>query len=82
MVRAFDIPVGGVFVNMVLPEEIMKKEKSEYILNKYKEQEAYLATIRKDLWPLVRAFIPLYSTEVLGLDMISKVSESIVNWKP
>ncbi len=82
MVKAFDIPVGGVFVNMVLTEEIMKKEKSEYMTNKYKEQEGYLATIRKDLWPSVRAFIPLYSTEVLGFDMIAKVSESIVNWKP
>jgi len=82
MVKAFNIPVGGVLVNMVLTEEIMKKEKSEYIINKYKEQEGYLATIRKDLWPLVRAFVPLYSTEVLGFDMIAKVSESIVNWKP
>jgi len=82
MVRGFDIPIGGVFVNMVIPEDVVKGRVTEYMINKYKEQQNYLAIIKRDLWPLVRAEIPLFPTEIVGIDMVAKVADSIVNWKP
>ncbi|MFQ5836286.1 MAG: ArsA family ATPase [Candidatus Bathyarchaeia archaeon] len=83
MVKAFDIPVGGVFVNMVLPREIVEKGKvTEYLVNKYKEQEGYMRMLERDLGELVRGHIPLFSTEVAGLDMIKEVANTLVAWKP
>jgi arsenite-transporting ATPase len=82
MVRGFDIPIGGVFVNMVIPEDVVKGKVTEYMINKYKEQQNYLAIIKRDLWPLVRAEIPLFPTEIVGIDMVAKVADAIVNWKP
>ncbi|MHA1721796.1 MAG: ArsA family ATPase [Candidatus Baldrarchaeia archaeon] len=82
MVKGFDIPIGGVFVNMVIPEAVVKGRVTEYMINKYEEQQNYLSIIKRDLWPLVRAEIPLFPTEIVGIDMIAKVAEAIVNWKP
>lgn len=82
MVRGFDIPIGGVFVNMVIPEEVIKGRVTEYMINKYKEQQNYLGIIKRDLWPLVRAEIPLFPTEIVGVDMVAKVADAIINWKP
>ncbi|MHA1593183.1 MAG: ArsA family ATPase [Candidatus Baldrarchaeia archaeon] len=82
MVKAFEIPIGGVFVNMVIPEEAMKVEKSEYMINKYKEQQHYMEIIKREMWPLVRAVIPLFPTEIVGIDMVAKVADAIVSWKP
>ena len=83
MVQGFNIPTGGVIVNQVIPEELVKGRKvSEYMINKYKEQQAYLEIIRRDLWPMVRAIIPLYETEILGVDMVAKVAENLISWTP
>lgn len=82
MVKGFDIPIGGVFVNMVIPEDVVKGRATEYMINKFKEQQNYLSIIKKDLWPLVRAEIQLFPTEIVGIDMIAKVADAIVNWKP
>ncbi|MCS7387288.1 MAG: arsenic transporter, partial [archaeon GB-1867-005] len=83
MVQGFNIPTGGVIVNQVIPEELVKGKKvSEYMINKYKEQQAYLEIIRRDLWPMVRAIIPLYETEILGVDMVAKVAENLISWQP
>lgn len=82
MVRGFDIPIGGVFVNMVIPEDVVKGKVTEYMENKYKEQQNYLGTIKKDLWPLVRGEVPLFQTEIVGIDMIAKVADAVANWKP
>ncbi|PIX31746.1 arsenic transporter [Candidatus Bathyarchaeota archaeon CG_4_8_14_3_um_filter_42_8] len=80
MVEAFDIPVGGVFVNMVMPESIVKGHKvTEYLTNKFKEQQGYMQIISKDLGKLVRAYIPMFSTEVTGLEMIKKVSDALIS---
>lgn len=68
MVRAYDIPVGGVLVNGVIrPEEVEKASRDEYLQNKFREQAGYLETIRQELGDLVRAYLPLYNSEVQGL---------------
>lgn len=75
MVQAYDIPVGGVLVNGVIrKEEAEKAGDDEYLQNKFQEQTGYLRTIQEDLGPLVRAYLPLYKTEVVGLDMVRQAA--------
>jgi len=82
MVKGFDIPVGGVLVNMVMPESIVKcGNVAECLTNKFCEQQGYMDTINRDLGELVRAYIPMFPTEVTGLEMIGKVSAALVSGK-
>ncbi|MEM3596723.1 MAG: ArsA family ATPase [Candidatus Bathyarchaeia archaeon] len=77
-VKAFDIPTGGVIVNEVLPkEEFDLKNATPYIANKIQEQDNYLKMIHNKFPGMVRAYIPLYETEVTGLDMIARVAEAL-----
>jgi arsenite-transporting ATPase len=82
MVRAFDIPVGGVFVNRVIPEAIARKDTTEYMKNSFKQQARYMQMIEKQLGDLVRAYIPLYPTEVMGVDRIAQVCKDMMTFKP
>jgi len=77
-VKAFEIPIGGVIVNEVLPkEEFDLTNISPYIANKIKEQEHYLEIINNKFPGLVRAYIPLYESEVAGIKMIARVAEAL-----
>jgi len=79
-VKAFDIPIGGVIVNGVLPRTLLRDEKlSSYVVNKLREQDDYLKMINEKFPNLVRAYIPLYETEVIGLDMVDKVADALAN---
>lgn len=81
MVEGFDIPNGGVFVNMVLPKELAETGTS-YLKNKFEEQKVYLATIKRDLGPMIRGYIPLFETEITGVEMIDKAADAMFNWHP
>lgn len=70
-VRAFNIPVGGVIVNMVMPK---MDTKSPFILNKLKEQEKYMSLIHEKFKDLVVAEIPLNEKEIKGLETLKEVS--------
>jgi len=77
-VRAFEIPVGGVIVNAVIPKEGVDLETaSSYIVNKIREQEHYLNLTHQKFGDLVRGYIPLFETEVHGVSMIAKVAEAL-----
>lgn len=77
-VQAFDIPTGGVIVNEVLPkEEFDLKNASSYIVNKIKEQEGYLNVIHQKFPGMIRGYVPLFETEVTGLEMIARVAEAL-----
>jgi len=77
-VKAFDIPIGGVIVNGILPKSLGKVENpSPYVVNKLREQEGYLEVIHKKFPGLVRAYVPLFETEVIGIEMVDKVAEAL-----
>jgi len=77
-VQAFDIPMGGVIVNGVLPkEEFDLTNASSYIVNKIEEQDHYLGIIHNKFPRLVRACVPLYETEVASVSMIARVAEAL-----
>jgi arsenite-transporting ATPase len=83
MVQKFNIPIGGVIVNGVLrPEIALQEGAGEYLANKYHEQTGYMKVLYRDLGPLVRSYIPLYSSEVGGVNMIARVSEDMMSYTP
>jgi len=77
MVKGYDIPVGGVIVNEVITPQALQGAADEYLLNKFKEQGSYLRIIDHDLGPLVRAYVPLYPHEVVGLESLRQVAEDM-----
>jgi arsenite-transporting ATPase len=83
MVRSYDIAIGGVIVNEVLRREAVEETQGEeYLANKYDEQLNYMRTIKHDLGDLVRAFIPLYPQEVVGMESLARVAEDIFQFTP
>ena len=83
MVRSYDIAIGGVIVNEVLRREAVEATQGEeYLTNKYQEQLTYMRTIKQDLGDLVRAFIPLYPQEVVGMDSLAQVAADMFHFSP
>ena len=75
-IEAFGIPVGGVMVNEVIPN-FDSVGLSTYVANRMREQAGYIDLIHQKFPGMVRAEIPLYEREVNGLDMVSKMAESL-----
>ncbi len=71
-VKAFQIPVGGVIVNQVMPPS---DSHSSFIVNKQAEQEHYLELVDKKFGELVAARIPMFDGEVRGVEMLKKVMD-------
>lgn len=69
-VRAFQIPVGGVIVNQVMPNT---DSTSSFIVNKQAEQKHYLELIDKKFGELVVARIPMFDGEIRGVEMLMNV---------
>ncbi len=82
MVRAFDIPVGGVFVNRIIPKAAADEDKTDYMKNSYVQQTRYMDMIDKELGELVSAYVPLYPSEVTGVDGIAKFCEDMLVFNP
>ena len=82
MVSAYDIPVGGVIVNQIIPKSIVGKTSSEYVKNQYNQQLHYMEVILNDLGDLVVSYIPTYQSEVIGVEMVKKVAEDMVSYVP
>lgn len=66
-------PVGGVIVNHVLPPT---DSSSSFIVNRLAEQKHYLELIDKKFGGLVVARIPMFESEIRGMDMLRKVLKS------
>lgn len=83
MVSAYDIPVGGVIVNQVIPKSIGEAEKTTtYIRNKYKEQLHYMEIIEGEFKDLIVSYIPMYPREVVGVDMVGRVADDLLSYTP
>jgi arsenite-transporting ATPase len=81
MVGEYDIPVGGVLVNEVLDAALIGGD-DEYLTNKVEEQRGYLGEIDHDLGGLVRGFLPLYPSEVDGLDDVTRAADDLLSYEP
>jgi arsenite-transporting ATPase len=75
-IEAFGIPVGGVLVNEVIPN-FDSAGLSTYVANRMKEQAGYIDLAYQKFPGMIRAAIPLFEKEVNGLDMVSKMAQSL-----
>ncbi len=82
MVRNFEIPIGGVFVNMVLVKDQVEKDTTGYLKAKYEEQQRYLEMIRRDLGEYIRGYVKIYDRDITGIDYIKYVVDDLYNFKP
>jgi arsenite-transporting ATPase len=72
----FGIPVGGVVVNMVIdPSEATST--SEFVRNRVAMQTGYMGEIRQDFSGQVRAVIPLFDSDIRGVEMLGRAGERL-----
>jgi arsenite-transporting ATPase len=69
----FGIPVGGVIVNMLIDKESVKADSHEFVRNRVAMQDAYMEEIWRS-FPDVRGIVPLFETEVRGVEMLKRTS--------
>ncbi|RCK76428.1 MAG: Arsenical pump-driving ATPase [Anaerolineae bacterium] len=69
----FGIPVGGVIVNMVIDKSAIDENSPEFVKNRVAMQEEHLQTIWREFDGQVRAILPLFETEVRGVQMLKRM---------
>jgi arsenite-transporting ATPase len=69
----FNIPVGGVIVNMVIDRQSVKDDSPDFVKNRVAMQDAYMLKIDQEFGNRVRASLPLLETEVQGVDMLNRM---------
>jgi arsenite-transporting ATPase len=72
----FGIPVGGVVVNMKIEEATVGEDAPEFVKNRVKMQEEYMEEIWRS-FPNVRAVVPLFETEVRGVEMLERTARAM-----
>ena len=72
----FGIPVGGVVVNMKIDEATVGEDAPEFVKNRLKMQEEYMEEIWSS-FPDVRAIVPLFETEVRGVEMLGRTAQAM-----
>jgi len=72
----FGIPIGGVVVNMLIDKEAVGEDAPEFVKNRLKMQEDYMEEIWRS-FPDVRAVVPLFETEVRGVEMLERTAQAM-----
>lgn len=70
----FGIPVGGVLVNMLIDKDNIAEDAPSFVKNRVTMQDGYM----DEIWQTfddVRALVPLFETEVRGVDMLQRTAE-------
>ncbi len=70
----FDVPIAGYVVNRVIPRELLGENIPEYLRNRIRMQEKYLAEIRSTFGGEVLAYVPELERDVTGLPMIERMA--------
>jgi len=70
----FGIPIGGVIVNMRIDPNQVSEQADEFVKNRVKMQAEYMEEIERLFGPMVRAVLPLFETEVRGVEMLKRTA--------
>src|SRR5512146_1108427 len=73
----FGIPVGGVIVNMLIDRSQVKPSSPDFVRNRVAMQARYMDDVWSQFEGRVRSIVPLYETEVRGLDMLVRMANSL-----
>ena len=69
----FNIPVGGVIVNMQIDKNSIRDNTPDFVKNRVAMQDAYMEKIDQEFGNRVRAVLPLMETEVRGVEMLKRM---------
>jgi arsenite-transporting ATPase len=72
--KEFGIPVGGVVVNMLIDESSVSDSAPEFVKNRVNMQTEYMDQIWKTFDGDVRAIVPLFETEIRGVEMLERTA--------
>jgi len=72
----FNIPVGGVVVNMLIDKEGVDENAPDFVVNRIAMQEEYMEEIW-DTFTNVRAIVPLFEKEVRGVEMLHRTADHL-----
>jgi anion-transporting ArsA/GET3 family ATPase len=72
----FDIPVGGILVNGLLPPSEAGTE-PDFIANRRAMQAEHMETIWRLFDGQMRALVPLFDTEIQGIPALERLSEVV-----
>jgi len=73
----FGIPVGGVVVNMLIDKSTIADDAPDYVKNRVSMQSNYMEQIWKLFNGDVRALVPLFETEVRGIEMLHRTADHL-----
>lgn len=73
----FGIPVGGVVVNMLIDQAGVADDAPEFVKNRVAMQSNYMDEIWKTFDGEVRALVPLFETEVRGVNMLQRTADQL-----
>ena len=71
----FGIPVGGVVVNMQIDKSSVSDQADEFVLNRVAMQDEYMVEIENQFGDMVRAVLPLFETEIRGVEMLKRTAK-------
>src|SRR5437867_7495457 len=70
----FGIPVGGVLVNMRIDQSLVGADTAEFVRNRLAMQDEHMATIQERFDGQVRAVVPLFETDLRGVEMLRSLA--------
>ncbi|MEW5938357.1 MAG: ArsA family ATPase [Chloroflexota bacterium] len=73
----FGIPVGGVIVNMLIDRAQVNDSSPEFVRNRVDMQMRYMDDVWVKFEGMVRSTLPLYETEVRGVDMLKRMGTAL-----
>jgi arsenite-transporting ATPase len=71
----FGIPVGGVVVNMLIDKQSVAGDAPDFVKNRVAMQDRYMDDIWRIFAGSVRALVPLFETEVRGVEMLKRTAD-------
>ncbi len=73
----FGIPVGGVIVNMLIDQKQVDEKSPDFVKNRVAMQDRYMDDVWQKFEGMVRSTLPLYETEVRGVDMLQRMGKAL-----
>ena len=75
--KEFQIPIGGVLVNMMIDSKAVGPDAADFVKNRVAMQQEHMQTIWREFDDSVRAIVPLFETEVRGVPMLGRLCDAI-----
>ena len=75
----FNIPIGGVIVNMQIDKNSVRENAPDFVKNRVAMQDTYMEKIEREFGNRVRAVLPLLETEVRGVNMLKRMVGLLYN---